>query len=509
MGTHRLRTRAAAAYPALIAATYVLTKYLDEGLPLVIGIRAAMVAVLVALVVTLLAIVVLADLRRGALLGAILVGLLLTIHEPDMALVLAVLAVIVVAERLLASRTRLRDGLHIRLLHSALPVFSVLLLVVTVVQFSQRGGLLDVEPATAQAAPLADHPDIWIVLLDGYPRGDVLAEVYGWDNAPFVERLEDLGFHVSRHSRSNYLTTDQALPSMFNLSLLDTLPPFSRYTRPLAAPASDRWRALQHNRAFDILREHGYEVISFAGGYSRADLRAADRFIDAGTADLVELHLLADTAMRDVFDTLLPTFATGQIRSRIEHNLAGMGGLAREDAPAPRFVFVHVPAPHAPSVYGPDGSTLPARLHWLFHDTRPGGSPDDHRARYVGNLEHLNRLVLPAIEDLVTATGGEAAIVVMADHGSRSRGNIGSLTGADVHERFGTLFAAYTPGHPGLFGEVVTPVNVFAVLFDAYLGTSLPRHPDRLIDLSGREQPNPDEDATAAASARHASPREP
>jgi hypothetical protein len=132
-------------------------------------------------------------------------------------------------------------------------------------------------------------------------------------------------------------------------------------------------------------------------------------------------------------------------------------------------------------------------LHWLFHDTRPAGSPADHRSRYVANLEQVNARVLPAVRDLMAATGGEAVIVVMSDHGSRSRGNISSLRPADVHERFGTLFAAHTPGHPGLLRDVITPVNLLAVLFDAYLGTSLPRHPDRLIDLRGQEQANPDQ----------------
>jgi hypothetical protein len=80
----------------------------------------------------------------------------------------------------------------------------------------------------------------------------------------------------------------------------------------------------------------------------------------------------------------------------------------------------------------------------------------------------------------------------MSDHGSRSSGNIGSLTPADLNERFGNFFAYYTPDDAVLFGDTVTPVNVLATLFDHYLETSLPRWPDTLEGFVGESYANPD-----------------
>jgi hypothetical protein len=161
-----------------------------------------------------------------------------------------------------------------------------------------------------------------------------------------------------------------------------------------------------------------------------------------------------------------------------------MVSLAREPG-GPRFVWVHVPAPHAPLVFAPDGSTLAAPLSEFFH------LPPD-REVYIGNLAHLEDLVIAAAREVRTATRGEAVIVLMADHGSRSTGDIVAMTAADVRERTGILFAAHTPGHPDLFGDTITPVNVLSTLSNTYLGTALPWQPDRQFDLAGTEVPGSD-----------------
>src|SRR4029079_9283192 len=116
--------------------------------------------------------------------------------------------------------------------------------------------------------------------------------VYGRKPGAFEERLADLGFRISPRSRSNYLETDETVPSMFEMMPFAELPD----SKP------ERWRRLQHNRAFDILRAPGYETVSFGSRYPHVDLVSADRFIDAGTADLNEIRLLGATGLREIVD---------------------------------------------------------------------------------------------------------------------------------------------------------------------------------------------------------------
>jgi hypothetical protein len=42
-------------------------------------------------------------------------------------------------------------------------------------------------------------------------------------------------------------------------------------------------------------------------------------------------------------------------------------------------------------------------------------------------------------------------------------------------ERTGTLFAALTPGHVGLYPDDISPTDMLRLLFDAYFGTDYGR----------------------------------
>jgi hypothetical protein len=484
--------RLAFLYPVLLAVAFVLTKYLDEGVPIATATRAVIVAAVIAAGLTVSASVLARDARYGGLLGAVAVGLIVFVHEPVIALTLGVLAGLLVVDLLRTRRAGHPGSRPVVAAHRFLASFSVLLVAATVLQFGLRGSLLEPGPTTARSTAQTDHPDIWLVLLDGYPRADVLEEVWGWDASPFLDELRALGFDVSARSRSNYPSTNLTLPSLLHMSLLDSVPPFADAPWPLAAPAAERWRALQENRAFELLREHGYEIVSFGAGFSRVDVRSADRFVDTGTADVIEIHLLADTALRFLVNTLAPAWAPGEVRQRTEANLLGAAALARELADAPRFALVHVPSPHPPAVFAPDGSTPTAELEWLFHQPAPGTDPDAYRETYVANLAHLDGRVLKMVRDFLAATEGEAVIVLFSDHGSQSKGTVEEPTAEDVHEQYANLLAAYTPGKTALLGDDITLVNVLPVLFDAYLGRSLGRQPDLLVGYDGLARPNPD-----------------
>ena len=67
------------------------------------------------------------------------------------------------------------------------------------------------------ASPATDAsregPDIYAILLDGYPRADVLAHAFDIDNGPFVGALEERGFAVAGASHSDYIWTHTTVPS--------------------------------------------------------------------------------------------------------------------------------------------------------------------------------------------------------------------------------------------------------------------------------------------------------
>ena len=86
----------------------------------------------------------------------------------------------------------------------------------------------------------ADAPDVYVILLDGYARADVLANAFGYDDSPFLDGLRSDGFEVADASHSNYLVTN------LSVSSLPELPPARRHP---GAPAAHRGSRRDRGRA--------------------------------------------------------------------------------------------------------------------------------------------------------------------------------------------------------------------------------------------------------------------
>ena len=65
------------------------------------------------------------------------------------------------------------------------------------------------------------RPNIIHIVLDGYSRQDVLAELYGFDNAPFLDRLRELGFAVADRATTPYNQTLLVMDSVFSGTMLE------------------------------------------------------------------------------------------------------------------------------------------------------------------------------------------------------------------------------------------------------------------------------------------------
>jgi hypothetical protein len=103
-----------------------------------------------------------------------------------------------------------------------------------------------------------------------------------------------------------------------------------------------------------------------------------------------------------------------------------------------------------------------------------GMTDSEFAAAYGGEIKFLDQEVLRAVDAVQANSIRPSAIVVMSDHGYTH-----DVDHVDVQARFGNFFAAYTPGAQDLFDTSPTPVNLFPILFNRYLGTHLPLTADR------------------------------
>lgn len=482
-----------------VAAFPVVALYLDSGVSPFAALRALGAAVLVGALAFALLALLLRD-RHKAGVGAVLayLGLFIWPRTTELVLVALLLAVVlVVLPRVL------RVPFPWALTTPAGNVLAIALMVVVLGRGLLEGGLSRLPADLAvglgshsrPAGPqIADAPDIYLLMLEDYPRADTLARVFGFDNSDFVEGLKARGFSVADRSRSNYSNSQLTLLTMFQARHIEEIPELE----PLRTHATDRQypllRALTNDApVFDVLRRGGYTITATDPGFEQLAIRSADRFLDSGQINDFEVAWLRESALAAIGDVLAPDLLGDQHRARVRAELGFFAETVHEESSGPRFVFVHVPSPHPPIAFGSKGERLIVPL------TQPYGSdtrdPAEFREAYVGQLRYLNGLVLAALDSLDEGARPFIAIV-MADEG------YGQLVDPDPTTRpldsVAILFASRAPEGEALFPAWTTPVNVFPTLLDRYLGAALPPKPNRnylsvsTAPFEGTDMPNTD-----------------
>ena len=326
----------------------------------------------------------------------------------------------------------------------------------------------------------AGSPDIYLILLDGYPRHDVIQRVYDWDDSAFIDALTQRGFVVGTTNSSNYLITPYTLMSMWHMRHVPDIPTMRAVLSGERAFEPTVRQTVNRNEAFDLLRQNGYQIVTVAPPWEDVAVREADVYIDNGGINEFETSLVERTALDQVTRTVAPDFLFQQERDRITFAFDQVGKIAAASSTRPRFVFVHVLAPHMPAVFGPNGE--PVRMEyeqffWVDSAPQRGITRDEFVTLSRGQIQYVSRAAIPAIDALL-ANDPEAVVIVFGDHGSGAGMDWEDVPGSDLGERFGNLFAARTPDREGVFDLDGSLVNVFPALFESYFGVTVPRQPD-------------------------------
>lgn len=325
------------------------------------------------------------------------------------------------------------------------------------------------------------RPDIYYIILDGYGRADQLQRVMRYDNSPFISALQERGFYVAEHSHSNYVQTELSLASSLNGDLLQTL-------IPKQAPSSDDRSVLDKlasdNEVARYLKSIGYEYIAITSGFPSLTFDNADLHLGAGhRVSLLESALLDMTPF-----SLDEGEAASQYEERrvmLRASFDNLHTIANQSSVKPRFVFVHVLAPHPPFVFTADGNPTPkprgAFGYWDGSDFfAMGHSANDYREGYVNQLEYVNRLTLSAVDDLLSRPGTKPIVLLQGDHGSKLGLDQNSLQKTDIVECMSNLMAFEVPEPvKSKLYPTMTPVNSFRILLSSMFGADLPNREDR------------------------------
>jgi hypothetical protein len=147
----------------------------------------------------------------------------------------------------------------------------------------------------------------------------------------------------------------------------------------------------------------------------------------------------------------------------------------------PRFVWIHVLAPHPPLLFRADGAPI-LDAPVLQTVDRPS-DPARRTARIQDTFDYAQFAADRTnvlLDQMLAAPQRDSVVVVFSDHGTDVGFDAFNPMGSDLNERTSVVLvlAVRSPGHPGLLPAGTTPIGVLPRILNTYLGTSLPIRSD-------------------------------
>lgn len=473
----------ASAHPTALVVTWVMSVYADTGTPVWALWRPLIVAVLLTITV---------QAGTTALIRHAALAAFVTSAVAMLATGLWLLAAIVAVPPVLtAAFLALRRWPRVRrLAFDLVPrlggvagVASIAALGSTILSAADAGAFWDVSPPqrgpSVTSAP--GEPDIYVLMLDGYPRADTLADL-GIDVTDFQAELGQRGFTVAPESRSSYSITWLTLASMFQMDYVHRFPAVAAV--PERGPEQYRvlGQLVNENPVFDHLRARGFRIVASPPPFSEIAIVTGDVSYPTFGRTWFETELLAESPLSDLLAGPIRAWAGAERREALDVELDRVVEVATRPDDDPTFMFAHVVSPHAPFVFRGDGSSRPmpechpsSCVLFESHPSRLELSRTEFGEHLGGQVTHLNARLLDTV-DAILAARPDAIVVLMSDHGARY--DMGSRPEESTHN----FVAARTPGHPNLFGAAPRTVNLMATILNAYLDGSFPiRDPETWI----------------------------
>lgn len=241
----------------------------STALPPALLVRPLVIVLVVALLITAVATLIVRDRNvAGIAAWAVLTGA--TVND-----VRAFALLLVVAAAVMAIGIRMRQVVWPRgpIVTRFLSILAVILLLTSLIDSVQSGAAgyafddirrdLSADDPAETFTP--GRPDIYVLLLDGFPGHTAAMTESDFDAAAWTEALETRGFDVALDSRSNYITTRLTLPSVFASAHLPDVPTLSQ-PGSRQRDAHVLREATESSVVLSALGAAGYERIAIASG---------------------------------------------------------------------------------------------------------------------------------------------------------------------------------------------------------------------------------------------------
>ncbi len=277
------------------------------------------------------------------------------------------------------------------------------------------------QPLSISISQTEAKPDIYLIVLDGYNRADVLQSYFNYDNTSFINQLKELGFTVADCSMSNYNMTNLSLGSELNLNYMDAFFPIEEMSnyevkanwifknslvrRSLEASGYRTYTYKNNVYPWMNWENVDYQLSPIEQNNFIKEITAFEKlFIESTIFKIVTLHYpgILDTVHVD------PTY---QFDSRSISNFIfdTLPQIASE--PAPKFVYAHLIVTHTPFYFTSNGDLLKQK----FRET-----PLDKNVFIEGygyQVDYVNKRIIETLKSILENSKSELIIILQADHG--------------------------------------------------------------------------------------------
>jgi len=320
-------------------------------------------------------------------------------------------------------------------------------------------------------------PNVYYIILDGYPRNDVLKKHLDFDNSEFIDFLKQREFYVAENSYSNYSLSSTSIPATMNMNyinfLTDELGEDSRSYDPLLGKDFGLYA---DNQVIKNFKSMGYKV---------AKIGSVPMYLhEMPLADLSLCYKSIHLMDNRLFDTVARTSMIGYFIERWSEDMQRQIILcAFEELPKissyyeePVFAWSHIMIPHFPLIFGADGepvtpgeSLLVMNNPHLFEGT---DSSWNIKQQFLQQLQFANKKSIKLI-DKILENEKQSIIIIQSDHGSAFDVNLHDPTDDDVHQRLSNINAIYFPDEKPreILMNDQTNVNTFRIVFNSYFGS--------------------------------------
>jgi len=328
------------------------------------------------------------------------------------------------------------------------------------------------EVPVQHASAAKDLPDIYLFVLDGYARCDVLLKLYSYNDLPALESLQQLGMTFSSNAFSNYAWDLQSAASFLNMDYLDRLLPPGAADEQNVTPLIS---LCKRNRFFQILREHGYEIVAYSPGVQVLEPGPqVDRCLSPPhTLSEFEVVLLQNAASRRAIEMTCfakdvdpRSWPLSFRRARIQYAFDNIGEIAAQDHASPRLVFAHLTVPNVPFIFERKGGVADSRA----------GKPIEEL--YLDQVHYTSKMLTSAVAQITGRAKRPSVILIVSSHGPGLLRAEDARDPAVLADRFGVLLGVRYPetktGEPAATETALSLVNTLRTVLNRILGAELP-----------------------------------